>query len=234
MYICQTGCCSLQSARICYTAVYCISNKRWGPLTCQKRSCGAITSETASTLSRVRCARIFESKICKKKFKNSARACLSSTSRAFPVWSQTPRHAFRLHNLEAARLRLVQLSLFRFHFSTFTFQFSFDNSHLSAFTFQLSVVNFHFQLSFVNFYFSTLYLLSTFTFQCLLFKFHLLTLTFQLEQSWGNFRIVVRCSAVVACNVVELGRIFEWFSIWLNCYCWGNSSILEGRFSKWF
>ena len=23
------------------------------------------------------------------------------------------------------------------------------------------------------------------------------------------------------------------YSIWLNCYCWGNSSILEGRFSKW-
>ena len=22
--------------------------------------------------------------------------------------------------------------------------------------------------------------------------------------------------------------------IWLNCYCWGNSSILEGQFSKWF
>ena len=22
--------------------------------------------------------------------------------------------------------------------------------------------------------------------------------------------------------------------IWLNCYCWGNSSILKGRFSKWF
>ena len=22
--------------------------------------------------------------------------------------------------------------------------------------------------------------------------------------------------------------------IWLNCYCWGNSSIPEGRFSKWF
>ena len=22
--------------------------------------------------------------------------------------------------------------------------------------------------------------------------------------------------------------------IWVNCYCWGNSSILEGRFSKWF
>ena len=21
---------------------------------------------------------------------------------------------------------------------------------------------------------------------------------------------------------------------WVNCYCWGNSSILEGRFSKWF
>ena len=25
-----------------------------------------------------------------------------------------------------------------------------------------------------------------------------------------------------------------WTIIWLNCYCWGNSSILEGRFSKWF
>ena len=24
------------------------------------------------------------------------------------------------------------------------------------------------------------------------------------------------------------------FHIWLNCYCWGNSSIPEGRFSKWF
>ena len=226
MYICQTGCCFLQSARLCYTAVYWISNKRWGPLTCRRRSCGAITSETASTLSRVRCARIFESKICKKKFKNSARACLSSTSRAFPVWSQTPRHAFRLHNLEAARLRLVQLSLFRFHVSTFTFQFSFDNFHLSAFTFQLSVDNFHFstffyQLLFFNFVFVNSHLsnfscqlsLTTFTFQCLLFKFHLLTLTFQLEQSWGNFRIVVRCSAVVACNLVELGRNFEWFSI---------------------
>ena len=172
MYICQAGCCFLQSARICYTAVYCISNKRWGPLTCRRRSCGAITSETASTLSRVRCARIFKSKICKKKFKISARACLSSTSRAFPVWSQTPRHAFRLHNLEAARLRLVQLSLFRFHFSTFTFQFSFDNFHLSAFTFQHSVVNFHLST----------FLWSTFIFQlciCQLppFKFQLPTFT---------------------------------------------------------
>ena len=26
----------------------------------------------------------------------------------------------------------------------------------------------------------------------------------------------------------------NWGKIWLNCYCWGNSSILEGRFSKWF
>ena len=179
MYICQTGCCFLQSARICYTAVYCISNKRWGPLTCQRRSCGAITSETASTLSRVRCARIFKSKICKKKFKISARACLSSTSRAFPVWSQTPRHAFRLHNLEAARLRLVQLSLFRFHFSNFTFQFSFDNSHLSAFTFQLSFFNF---------------LLSTFIFQlciCQLppFKFQLSTFTYNFHFSIFTFQI---------------------------------------------
>ena len=180
MYICQTGCCFLQSARICYTAVYCISNKRWGPLTCQRRSCGAITSETASTLSRVRCARIFKSKICKKKkFKISARACLSSTSRAFPVWSQTPRHAFRLHNLEAARLRLVQLSLFRFHFSTFTFQFSFDNFHLSAFTFQLSFFNF---------------LLSTFIFQlciCQLppFKFQLSTFTYNFHFSMFTFQI---------------------------------------------
>ena len=23
-------------------------------------------------------------------------------------------------------------------------------------------------------------------------------------------------------------------SIWVNCYCWGNSSMVEGRFSKWF
>ena len=23
-------------------------------------------------------------------------------------------------------------------------------------------------------------------------------------------------------------------NIWVICYCWGNSSILEGRFSKWF
>ena len=179
MYICQTGCCFLQSARICYTAVYCISNKRWGPLTCQRRSCGAITSETASTLSRVRCARIFKSKICKKKFKISARACLSSTSRAFPVWSQTPRHAFRLHNLEAARLRLVQLSLFRFHFSTFTFQSSFENFHLSAFTFQLSFFNF---------------LLSTFIFQlciCQLppFKFQLSTFTYNFHFSIFTFQI---------------------------------------------
>ena len=22
--------------------------------------------------------------------------------------------------------------------------------------------------------------------------------------------------------------------IWLNCYCWGKSSMVEGRFSKWF
>ena len=22
--------------------------------------------------------------------------------------------------------------------------------------------------------------------------------------------------------------------IWLNCYCWGDSSMVEGRFSKWF
>ena len=22
--------------------------------------------------------------------------------------------------------------------------------------------------------------------------------------------------------------------IWVNCYCWGNSSMVEGRFSKWF
>ena len=22
--------------------------------------------------------------------------------------------------------------------------------------------------------------------------------------------------------------------IWLNCYCWGNSSMVEGRYSKWF
>ena len=23
-------------------------------------------------------------------------------------------------------------------------------------------------------------------------------------------------------------------SIWLNCYCWGNWGMVEGRFSKWF
>ena len=23
-------------------------------------------------------------------------------------------------------------------------------------------------------------------------------------------------------------------SIWVNCYCWGNSSMVEGRFSRWF
>ena len=22
--------------------------------------------------------------------------------------------------------------------------------------------------------------------------------------------------------------------VWLNCYCWGNSNMVEGRFSKWF
>ena len=26
----------------------------------------------------------------------------------------------------------------------------------------------------------------------------------------------------------------SYMHIWLNCYCWGNSSIPEGRFSKWF
>ena len=28
--------------------------------------------------------------------------------------------------------------------------------------------------------------------------------------------------------------IVSGLEIWVNCYCWGNSSILEGRFSKWF
>ena len=222
MYICQTGCCFLQSARICYTAVYCISNKRWGPLTCQRRSCGAITSETASTLSRVRCARIFKSKICKKKVQDLCQGMfVVDLSRISSVIADTtPR-------LSASQLRSGETEAS----STFTFQISFLNFYFSIFIWQLSSVSFHFstfscQLSFFNFLLSTFifqlcicqlppfkFQLSTFTFQCLLFKFHLLTLTFQLEQSWGNFRIVVRCSAVVACNLVELGRNFEWFSI---------------------
>ena len=28
--------------------------------------------------------------------------------------------------------------------------------------------------------------------------------------------------------------IFDLLCIWVNCYCWGNSSMVEGRFSKWF
>ena len=36
---------------------------------------------------------------------------------------------------------------------------------------------------------------------------------------------------------LEWGQVFSGHNqsaIWLNCYCWGNSSIPEGRFSKWF
>ena len=31
-------------------------------------------------------------------------------------------------------------------------------------------------------------------------------------------------------------RFFKLWSvdIWVNCYCWGNSSMVEGQFSKWF
>ena len=32
---------------------------------------------------------------------------------------------------------------------------------------------------------------------------------------------------------LKTGR-FKSLMVWLNCYCWGNSSILEGQFSKWF
>ena len=38
----------------------------------------------------------------------------------------------------------------------------------------------------------------------------------------------------------NLDNLYNFFSnakngdIRVNCYCWGNSSILEGRFSKWF
>ena len=198
------------------------ANKRWGPLTCQRRSCGAITSETASTLSRVRCARILKSKICKKKVQDLCQGMfVVDLSRISSVIADTtPR-------LSASQLRSGETEAS----STFTFHIPFLNFYFSIFIWQLSFVSFRFstfscQLSFFNFLLSTFifqlcicqlppfkFQLSTFTFQCLLFKFHLLTLTFQLEQSWGNFRIVVRCSAVVACNLVELGRNFEWFSI---------------------
>ena len=26
----------------------------------------------------------------------------------------------------------------------------------------------------------------------------------------------------------------KWAFNWVNCYCWGKSSMVEGRFSKWF
>ena len=177
MYICQTGCCFLQSARICYTAVHCISNKRWGPLTCRRRSCGAITSETASTLSRVRCARIFKSKICKKKVQDLCQGMfVVDLSRISSVIADTtPRLSasqLRSGETEASSTFTFQISFLNFYFPIFIWQLSFVSFHfqLSLFNFQLST--FIFQLSFVNFYFSTLYL-STFTFQISVVNFHL-------------------------------------------------------------
>ena len=32
----------------------------------------------------------------------------------------------------------------------------------------------------------------------------------------------------------DLGFSLEPNDIWVICYCWGNSSMVEGRFSKWF
>ena len=40
------------------------------------------------------------------------------------------------------------------------------------------------------------------------------------------FKIVVK-------KKMTIEHVFLWKSLWVNCYCWGNSSILEGRFSKW-
>ena len=143
MYICQTGCCFLQSERICYTAVYCISNKRWGPLTCRRRSCGAITSETASTLSRVRCARIFKLKICKKKVQDLCQGMfVVDLSRISSVIADTtPRLSasqLRSGETEASSTFTFQISCINFYFSIFIWQLSFVSFHFSTFSCQLS------------------------------------------------------------------------------------------------
>ena len=35
-------------------------------------------------------------------------------------------------------------------------------------------------------------------------------------------------------QILLLGASYFPFWIWVICYCWGNSSMVEGRFSKWF
>ena len=47
-----------------------------------------------------------------------------------------------------------------------------------------------------------------------------------------NVDWVSALNAWVFCAFGNISRVR--IPIWLNCYCWGNSSIPEGRFSKWF
>ena len=42
------------------------------------------------------------------------------------------------------------------------------------------------------------------------------------------------CCLSVCQASVTLNQISTFSNIWVNCYCWGNSSMVEGRFSKWF
>ena len=54
---------------------------------------------------------------------------------------------------------------------------------------------------------------------------------------WCVFEILLTSTIVCNKRWTYFGQEildFRRKSIWVICYCWGNSSIVEGRFSKWF
>ena len=47
------------------------------------------------------------------------------------------------------------------------------------------------------------------------------------------------CCLAITCTCSSKGQVISWYEhwnlwVWVILRCWGNSSILEGRFSKWF
>ena len=50
----------------------------------------------------------------------------------------------------------------------------------------------------------------------------------------GLANILLRASGAQLRSDEVIDKHTLYHNIWVNCYCWGNSSMVEGRFSKWF